>query len=93
MNAIGRVDFETGEVRYRNLGRSTYTNEALFVPRTEDAPEGDGYLITTVYHADEGTSDLLILDATNLDAEPVAVVRARQRVPYGFHGTWVPRAG
>lgn len=90
MNAIGRVDFETGEVRYRNLGRSTYTNEALFVPRTESAPEGDGYLITTVYHADEGASDLLILDATNLDAEPVAVVRARQRVPYGFHGTWVP---
>jgi carotenoid cleavage dioxygenase-like enzyme len=92
MNAIGRVDFETGEVRYRNLGRSTYTNEALFVPRGEDAPEGDGYLITTVYHADEGASDLLILDATDLDAEPVAVVRTRQRVPYGFHGTWVPAA-
>ncbi len=89
-NAIGRVDFETGEVRYRHLGRSTYTNEALFIPRSATAPEGDGYLITTVYHADEGVSDLLILDATDLDAEPVAVVRARQRVPYGFHGTWVP---
>ncbi|MRG94394.1 carotenoid oxygenase family protein [Polyangium spumosum] len=93
MNAIGRVDFQTGEVRYRNLGRSTYTNEPLFLPRAKDAPEGDGYLITTVYHADEGESDLLILDAMDLDAEPVAVVRARQRVPYGFHGTWIPGAG
>ena len=93
MNAIGRVDFETGEVRYRNLGRSTFTNEPIFVPRREDAPEGDGYLLTTVYHAEEGASDLLILDAMNVDAEPVAVVRARQRVPYGFHGTWVAAAG
>jgi carotenoid cleavage dioxygenase len=89
-NAIGRVDFKTGDVRYRVLGRSSYTNEALFIPRRDDAPEGDGYLITTVYHAEQGVSDLLLLDATELTGEPVAVVRARQRVPYGFHGTWVP---
>lgn len=89
MNAIGRVDFQTGDVRYRVLGRSSYTNEALFIPRREDAPEGDGYLITTVYHAEEGVSDLLILDATDLEGEPVAVARARRRVPYGFHGAWM----
>lgn len=93
MNAIGRVDFRTGEVRYRVLGRSSYTNEPLFIPRREGAPEGDGYLITTVYHADRGVSDLVLLDATDLDREPVAVARARQRVPYGFHGTWVPAPG
>lgn len=92
MNAIGRVDFQTGEVRYRVLGRSSYVNEALFIPRSDDAAEGDGYLITTAYHADEGVSDLLILDATDLEREPVAVARTRQRVPYGFHGTWVPAA-
>ncbi len=90
MNAIGHVDFETGEVRYRVLGRSSYTNEPLFIPRSEGAPEGDGYLITTVYHADQGVSDLVLLDALDLDREPIAVVRTRQRVPYGFHGTWVP---
>jgi carotenoid cleavage dioxygenase-like enzyme len=92
MNAIGHVDFETGRVHYRVLGRSSYTNEPLFLPRHEGAPEGDGYLITTVYHADEDASDLLLLDAQDLDREPVAVVRARRRVPYGFHGTWVPAA-
>jgi len=90
MNAIGCVDFETGEVRHRTLGRSSYANEPVFVPRSEGAPEGEGYLVTTVYHADEGESDLLILDAKNIEGEPVAVVRARQRVPFGFHGTWVP---
>lgn len=92
MNAIGHVDFETGKIDYRDLGPSTYTNEPLFLPRTEDAPEGDGYLLTTVYNAEQGVSDLLLLDAQNLQAEPIATVRTRHRVPYGFHGTWVPAA-
>ncbi len=90
LNAIGKVDFKTGQVQFRRLGRSTYTGEALFVPRAEGADEGDGYLMSTVYHADEGVSDLLILDAQQIEAEPVAVIRTRQRVPFGFHGTWVP---
>jgi carotenoid cleavage dioxygenase len=92
MNAIGHVDFESGKVEYLVLGRSTYTNEPLFIPRSEGALEGDGYLITTVYHADQGVSDLLLLDAQDMAAEPVATVRTRRRVPYGFHGTWVPAA-
>lgn len=90
LNALGHVDFETGKVRYRQLGPSSYTSEALFVPRSADAPEGDGYLLANVFHASEGVSDLLILDALHIDAEPVAVVRSKQRIPYGFHGTWVP---
>lgn len=88
-NAIGCVDFQTGSLRYRSLGPSSFTNEPLFVPRHADAAEGDGYLLSTVYHAKEGVCDLLILDAQNVEAEPVAVVRAQQRIPFGFHGTWV----
>ncbi len=92
MNTIGHVDFETGKITHRVLGPSTFTNEALFVPRTADAEEGDGYLLTTVHHADQGVSDLLLLDARNIEAEPIATARTRHRVPYGFHGTWVPAA-
>ncbi|UQA61635.1 carotenoid oxygenase family protein [Polyangium aurulentum] len=92
MNAIARFDVETGEVKYRTLGRSSYTLEPIFVPRSPDAPEGDGYLLAVVYHAQEDASDLLILDAIDIEREPIAVVRTRQRVPYGFHGTWVPTA-
>ena len=93
LNAIGRVDFAKGEVRYRELGRSTYTNEPIFVPRNKDAAEGDGYLLMTVHNADENASDLLILDAQELDKEPIATLRTRERVPYGFHGTWVQASG
>lgn len=92
MNAIGHVDFEAGQVRHRVLGESTYTNEPLFIPRGEGAAEGDGWLITTVFHADRGVCDLVLLDALDLDREPVATARTKRRVPYGFHGTWVPAA-
>jgi carotenoid cleavage dioxygenase-like enzyme len=35
-----------------------------------------------------GGSDLLILDATQPQAGPVARVAMPQRVPFGFHGNW-----
>ena len=51
-------------------------------------PEGEGYLLSTVFHAKENVCDVLVLDAQNVDGDPVAVVRAKQR-SFGFHGTWV----
>ena len=37
-----------------------------------------------------GASDLLVFDAMDLASGPVARVHLPARVPYGFHGTWVP---
>lgn len=89
-NAIVHTDLQSGLVRRRVLGESSYTNEPLFIPRHDRAPEGDGYLLTTVYHAESASSELLLLDAQNIEDAPVAVIPTRQRVPFGFHGTWVP---
>lgn len=88
-NSIGYVRYDTGEVKVKTLGPSRYINEPLFIPRHAHSPEGDGYLITTVYNADADASDLVLLDALHPEADPVAVVRVPRRVPYGFHGSWV----
>jgi carotenoid cleavage dioxygenase-like enzyme len=37
-----------------------------------------------------GTTDLLILDAQRVDAEPVATLKIPIRMPGGLHGNWVP---
>ena len=46
-------------------------------------------------YADAGRdgSDLVILDATDFGGRPVATVALPQRVPFGFHGTWLPISG
>ena len=64
--------------------------EPQFVPRSKDAAEGDGFVLAIVYRAAENRSDLVILDAQNLAAEPLAVVRCPHRIPFGFHGNWRP---
>ena len=66
--------------------------EPIFVPRRADSPEGEGFLLATVYRADERRSDLLVLDAQNVDTEPLAVVKLPHRVPFGFHGNWRSRS-
>lgn len=65
-------------------------SEAVFVPRAANAPEGDGWLLTVVWQPQQGGSALFVLDAQALDQGPVAVVPLPQRVPFGFHGSWVP---
>jgi carotenoid cleavage dioxygenase-like enzyme len=36
------------------------------------------------------SSEVIILDAKNFAAGPIARVQIPQRVPVGFHSTWIP---
>ena len=44
-----------------------------------------------VYDDARNTSQLMILDATRMDAKPVATIELPRRVPHGFHGSWIRR--
>jgi carotenoid cleavage dioxygenase len=64
----------------------------VFVPASDGASEDEGYVLSYVYDAARDTSDLVILDATDFAASPVATIGLPQRVPYGYHGNWVADA-
>ncbi|WP_129791351.1 carotenoid oxygenase family protein [Sphingosinicella sp. CPCC 101087] len=89
-SSIGRIDQETGALDVWSPGPGDTVQECQFVPRTPDSPEGDGWLLVPVGRVSKVRSDLVILDAQNLAAGPVATVKLPVRVRSTFHGTWVP---
>jgi carotenoid cleavage dioxygenase-like enzyme len=64
--------------------------EAVFAPAAGPPDELSGWYLTYVYDAATDSSDLVIIDASDFAAEPVARIRMPQRVPHGFHGNWIP---
>jgi carotenoid cleavage dioxygenase len=75
--------------QYRLPGHDTIS-EPIFVPRSNNSAEGDGWLLSVIWRAAENRSDLAIFEAGGLEAGPIALVQLAHRVPDGFHGTWVP---
>ena len=60
------------------------------MPGSAKAGEDDGWLMGYVYDGRRGASDLVVVDASDIGAGTVARVKLPARVPYGFHGIWVP---
>lgn len=87
-DSVARFDFNTGERRMYTVPNGDVVSEPVFVPRVSEAEEGDGWLLTVAWRGQEKRSDLLVLDATDLAAGPIAIARLPHRVPFGFHGNW-----
>jgi carotenoid cleavage dioxygenase len=90
--ALRKYDLVTDTIERHDFGPGRAPGEGVFVPHSDDAGEDDGYVLTYVYDAGRDGSDLVILDAGNFAASPVATIVLPQRVPYGFHGSWVADA-
>jgi carotenoid cleavage dioxygenase-like enzyme len=85
-----RHDLDTGERTLHDFGSGRIPGEFVFVPRSADAAEGDGWLLGLVINADQASTDLEILDASSFGQPPVASIRVPHRVPPGIHGAWLP---
>ena len=66
--------------------------EPVFVPRARTPAEDDGYVMAYVYDAETDRSDVVILHAQDFAASRWRPSTCPTRVPFGFHGNWVPDA-
>ena len=89
-NALLKHDLVAGTTQAREFSNGAAA-EFVMVPSSPDAAEDDGVLMGFVYDRDRDASDLVLLDARTMD--DVAAVHLPVRVPYGFHGNWVPSPG
>ncbi|KAM3271230.1 hypothetical protein ACQJBY_041791 [Aegilops geniculata] len=74
-----------------DLGPGRFCSEAIFVPKElgVSGEEDDGYLIFFVHDESTGKSEVNVIDAKTMLADPLAVVELPSRVPYGFHTFFV----
>jgi carotenoid cleavage dioxygenase len=89
LNAIAHLDLQTGRRQVYALEAGDATSEPVFVPRSADAPEGDGWITAVIYRAGEDRSDFAVFEAQDIARGPIALAEMPRRVPFGFHGNWV----
>ena len=90
--AVIKYDLRAGTSTSHDFGTGRIPAEPVFVPASAGAAEDEGWLLAYVYDAARDGSDLVILDAANVTGKPVATIALPQRVPFGFHGSWIPDA-
>lgn len=86
---VYKYDLQTGSETTADLG-DLRAGEPVFAADPNGTSEDDGWILSFVYDPNRDASDLIILDASNFSNEPVARVHLPVRVPYGFHGSWIP---
>ena len=58
------------------------------MPRSADADEDDGVVITFVFDAATQRTSIVGLDAADIAARPLFTARLGHHVPYSLHGTF-----
>lgn len=85
---IIKIDAETGVRSGHGFSQGDFPGEPIFVPRAANAAEDDGWLLVVVYLAAEHRTALHVLDARDLEVEPIAIARLPHHFMPGFHGTF-----
>lgn len=83
-----RYDLDRGTVERHDVGAGRMAGEGVFVPGGPG--EDEGWVLSVVYDRETDRSDVLVIDAADFTGPPVATVHLPVRVPFGFHGNWIP---
>jgi carotenoid cleavage dioxygenase-like enzyme len=92
-NGLAHIDHRSGEVSVWRPGAADHCGEPVFVARSADADEGDGFVLSVIFRAETQCSDLAVFDALHLADGPIACAHLSHRVPAGFHGNWRDATG
>jgi carotenoid cleavage dioxygenase-like enzyme len=87
-----KYDLQSGEQQTFDHGVGRAAGEPVFVGKSGRTEEDAGWLVTFVHDLGRGSTEFVVMDAEDLNRGYVASVALPQRVPFGFHGNWVPDA-
>ncbi|CAN6721399.1 unnamed protein product [Malus baccata var. baccata] len=81
---------EAIKVETHMFEENSFCTGASFVPKQRGLEEDDGWVITFVHNEDTNISQAYVIDTKKFFSEPVAKITLPCRVPYGFHGAFMP---
>lgn len=84
-----KFDLDSQRVQMHSFGTGRYGGEGVFVLRPGATVEDDGWLMTFVHDEIQDKSELVIISTQAMTDAAIARIQMPQRIPYGFHGTWI----
>ncbi|HWJ61442.1 MAG TPA: carotenoid oxygenase family protein [Acidimicrobiales bacterium] len=87
-DGVTKFDLHAGTTTTRRYGPGQVCGEAVFAADPASADEDAGWLLNFVHDRGTEQSDVVVLDAATMDE--VARVHLARRVPFGFHGSFLP---
>ncbi|MDH6060961.1 carotenoid oxygenase family protein [Chrysosporum bergii ANA360D] len=91
LQALLKIDLKSGEKQVWSAAPRGFMSEPIFVTRPGAKKEDDGWVLALVYDAAHHRSDLVILDASNINQGAIARLHLRHHIPYGLHGSFTYR--
>ena len=86
---VVRHNTDTGAIERWSDGEGVYYSEAPFGPRDNPRAEDDGYVVSFVWNDVLKRSEIQVFDAREIARGPVMRAIVPQRIPAGFHATWI----
>lgn len=90
LQGILKLDLISGERQFWSAAPRGFVSEPVFVPKPHSQEEDDGWILTMIYDSSVHRSDLVILDARDVERGAIARLHLKYHIPYGLHGSWSP---
>ncbi|KIW36010.1 uncharacterized protein PV06_11685 [Exophiala oligosperma] len=87
-NSIARLNVKTRQFDRYFPGATHLVQETVFIAKSKDANEGDGYLLFLVNNYESMSSELHLVDTGDF-SKPLAKIYLPVRLRAGLHGNWV----
>lgn len=91
LQGILKRDNQSGETQFWSNAPHGFVSEPVFISKPGSEVEDQGWLISVVYESQNHRSDIIILDAQNLEQGPIGKLHLQHHIPYGLHGSWVSK--
>jgi all-trans-8'-apo-beta-carotenal 15,15'-oxygenase len=86
--STSKFDTHTGVSSTWQAPHQYFITAPEFIPRPGGTEEDDGWVVAVAFNSDTLSSEVVLLDAGEVEKGPIAVLEVPSPLPHGVHGNW-----